>query len=396
MDVAGPYDGDRLINLDAVVVFEPGDYVNGRWSLRFLAESDGAWSDEDCLWDTHGHTRLDNLTVTVDGVVVSDNDFEDGHSDWTPGSGDLVGDFTALRQGLGDLDPDHENSSWQVTFIDDGEVVPELPGTPCVDWCYGPDGWVYNVTAGLDGHGVPHGPLWTHGNSGVWNGLISPVMAWPEGADRGQLAFDVYAHMQEYACGATAYGWAYRATNADDPDDLLVQPWAFTNWSLYQPEVLPPGPGYFRIEVPLIAGGNNLRWVQVRFEVVEAGPWCWGDYVSQGTPAPYFDNVAVTAWQTITDAPAAAALSLSAAPNPFNPRITLRWSQPSPGPVDLAVYDVRGMLVRRLVEGERPAGAGEVAWDGCDGQGRGLAAGTYLARLRTSAGTELRKLTLVR
>ena len=37
------------------------------------------------------------------------------------------GDFTALRQGLDDRDPDQDNHSWQVTFVDDGQVVPELP-----------------------------------------------------------------------------------------------------------------------------------------------------------------------------------------------------------------------------------------------------------------------------
>ena len=83
-------------------------------------------------------------------------------------------------------------------------------------------------------------------------------------------------------------------------------------------------------------------------------------------------------------------------PNPFNPQVTLRWNQPVAGPVELAIYDTRGRLVRRLATGNHPAGPGFANWDGRDQAGHGMAAGIYLARLKTSAGSELLKLTLVR
>ena len=50
--------------------------------------------------------------------------------------------------------------------------------------------------------------------------------------------------------------------------------------------------------------------------------------------------------------------------------------------VHLALYDARGRLVRSLLEGERPAGASFVDWDGRDQAGRDAAAGLYFVRFQ--------------
>ena len=398
-DVQPPIDGNWQLEIDNSFTIEPADYVDGALRLRFFAISDNGWSDEDCIYDTHGLARVDNVIVTVDGVVVSDQDFEAGTSDeWVPYPTTEVGDFTSLRHGLDDIDPDpvHENESWQVTFIDDGRVVPGTGGTSCVDWCYGPDGWVFNVTAGLNGHGVAGFPFGL-ANGGVWNAVVSPPLTWPEDADAGEIAFDVYAHMQYYECGLTTYGWSFRTSSASDSSELESADWQQTRWSYFLPDDMPSGPGYFRIAMGLDELTVDTRWVQVRLEAFEVGPSCWGEFVTQGTPAPYFDNVAVRAWHNLSDVPEASdVLSLTAAPNPFNPRVALRWNQPTAGPVELAIYDTRGRLVRLLVNGDSPAGPGVASWDGRNDVGNGLASGIYLARLKTSDGIELRKLTLVR
>ena len=64
-------------------------------------------------------------------------------------------------------------------------------------------------------------------------------------------------------------------------------------------------------------------------------------------------------------------------PNPFNPSTHVRYELPTAARVSLAIYDVRGRLVERLVEGEQPAGRHEVLFEP-----RGLASGVYLAHLR--------------
>jgi len=400
-DLIAPIDGTATVTIDETVTFLPADYVTGQWSLRVLARSDAAWSDEDCLWDTAGFARLDDVTVTVDGTVVSEEDFESGTSaHWDTVSQPIAGDFACLRQGLDDLDPDHDNPTWQVTFVDDGEVVPGTGGTPCDTWCYGPGGWVLHPDGGL-GDDLPMGPLGLT-SSGIWNGVASPALAWPVGADAGELAFDVHAHALHLACGVLTYGWTLRATGEAEPAALDTVAWAPTRWSVLDEETLPPGPGYHRVAVrvdQLLP--PDTRWVQVRFEVHEAGPWCWGPYVDDPTPSPYLDNVAVRAWAAVTvvtpdNPPGASPVALHAAPNPFNPRVTVRWTQPQAGPATLAVYDARGRRVRDLVDAERPAGTAAVTWDGRDASGRALPSGLYLLRLRTGAGGVTRAVSLIR
>ena len=97
--------------------------------------------------------------------------------------------------------------------------------------------------------------------------------------------------------------------------------------------------------------------------------------------------------------PAPAALSqlkLQASPNPFNPRTTIRFELPTAGHVKLAVYDLAGALVRTLLDGERPAGAGEIAWDGCDANGRGMPSSTYFACLEAGGASRTARMSLVR
>jgi hypothetical protein len=85
-----------------------------------------------------------------------------------------------------------------------------------------------------------------------------------------------------------------------------------------------------------------------------------------------------------------------AAPNPFNPATTLHFSLPAAGHVELRVFDVQGRLVRSLVDGQRPAGAGEARWDGRDTDGRQVASGTYYARLAAAGRTSVKPLVLVK
>lgn len=93
--------------------------------------------------------------------------------------------------------------------------------------------------------------------------------------------------------------------------------------------------------------------------------------------------------------PAVAILSQNA-PNPFNPRTTIRCDLPTAGTARLAIYDVAGRLVRTLADGGMAAGAHEVIWDGCDDAGRGQSLGSYLARLAFGGRTETSRMMLIR
>jgi hypothetical protein len=98
----------------------------------------------------------------------------------------------------------------------------------------------------------------------------------------------------------------------------------------------------------------------------------------------------------VADAPAPAALSLRAHPNPFNPSVVLDFRLPAPGPARLSIHDVRGRRLCTLLAGWQPAGAQTLQWDGRDDRGRALASGVYLVRLEAVGRVEGRRLVLLR
>jgi beta-glucanase (GH16 family) len=101
----------------------------------------------------------------------------------------------------------------------------------------------------------------------------------------------------------------------------------------------------------------------------------------------------------VTDVPGRAAVEpvlLPCAPNPFNPRTTLRFELPAAGPVRLAVYDVAGRLVRTLLDESRGAGSHETEWDGRDASGQAVGSGVYLARLEFDGKVMVTRMGLLR
>jgi len=83
-------------------------------------------------------------------------------------------------------------------------------------------------------------------------------------------------------------------------------------------------------------------------------------------------------------------------PNPFNPRTTFAFDLPRATTVRMVLFDVRGRLVRTLVEGERDAGAHRVVWDGTDEQGRAVSSGVYFVRWEGDGRRFVKKAVLLR
>ena len=89
--------------------------------------------------------------------------------------------------------------------------------------------------------------------------------------------------------------------------------------------------------------------------------------------------------------PVLSATEVALAPPAPNPSVgsgtSLAFSLPTPGAARLALYDLRGALVRTLFDAKAVAGTTRVTWDGLDAQGRRAPAGAYFARL-TALGKE--------
>jgi hypothetical protein len=89
-------------------------------------------------------------------------------------------------------------------------------------------------------------------------------------------------------------------------------------------------------------------------------------------------------------------LSVSNYPNPFNPRTTVSYTVPSRGRVTVAVFDARGAYVATLFDGDRPAGAYSMEWNGLATGGAPVSSGIYFARIEHNAAVRSKKMVLLK
>ena len=83
-------------------------------------------------------------------------------------------------------------------------------------------------------------------------------------------------------------------------------------------------------------------------------------------------------------------------PNPFNPLTTVTFVVRQPGQVRIDIFDVRGRLVRTLVDDHFGIGGHPVDWIGTDDAGGGVGSGVYLVRLTADGIDDVTKITLLR
>jgi len=85
-------------------------------------------------------------------------------------------------------------------------------------------------------------------------------------------------------------------------------------------------------------------------------------------------------------------------PNPFNPSTTITYTvaEGSPVRIRLEVYDLRGAVIRVLVDEERDPGTYNVFWDGTDKHGAAVGSGVYFYRMRAGDFVRTRKMVLLK
>jgi hypothetical protein len=105
------------------------------------------------------------------------------------------------------------------------------------------------------------------------------------------------------------------------------------------------------------------------------------DAASANRAAAFAPTVVSTPTVEVPKAGISAPTVFPAKPNPFVSETEIAYALPSPGRASLRVYDVRGRLVRVLVDGPMPAGVQRARWDGRDASGRTAASGIYFVKL---------------
>jgi hypothetical protein len=100
-------------------------------------------------------------------------------------------------------------------------------------------------------------------------------------------------------------------------------------------------------------------------------------------------------WAAGPEVPAATLRLDEPFPNPFNPAVRITFHLARPGPVDAAVWDLRGRRIATLLAAETAAGEHQLTWRG-EGPDGPAPAGTYLVSVATPDRRVTRKIALVR
>ncbi|MBN2565901.1 MAG: T9SS type A sorting domain-containing protein [Candidatus Eisenbacteria bacterium] len=135
---------------------------------------------------------------------------------------------------------------------------------------------------------------------------------------------------------------------------------------------------------PGIAPLANGMWTEAVFR--------FSDNETDIVEVPVFNTgVGEEAWPHDGDA-----LIASISPSPFGATTTIDLSLPAAGRATVAVYDLRGALVRRLADGEVDRGPLTLTWDGRTGSGREVGSGIYFVRAEANGRYEVRKIVCIR
>ncbi|MFO7891693.1 MAG: FlgD immunoglobulin-like domain containing protein [bacterium] len=98
---------------------------------------------------------------------------------------------------------------------------------------------------------------------------------------------------------------------------------------------------------------------------------------NKSVTAYFIENTGVLEKETVTD------FNLNQNyPNPFNPATTISYSLCKPCQVKIKIYDLKGRVVRTLINKKQGAGIHELTWDTIDGEGNRVPSGIYICRMR--------------
>ena len=289
---------------------------------------------------------LSELSVVL---PTTDHDFEDGDQGFVPAS-----------------------SIWQRGRPSDTGMGPGAAFDG--DWCWG---------VGLDGDGYA---------DDTWGDLWSPFHTSAEfDGDRLYLSFHYWSGTEPGFDGVQVLVFPGDAPNVvvpvDDYTDLILGG-------------LDNLPGW---------SGHTGGWRTAVFDLtdwLDVDGWAFvlrfgsdGGVTDEGF---LIDGVTLEAVNTAVAVPdqqilGTAAPVLGAWPNPFNPRVDLAWELAAPTRIDLEIYDLRGRLVRRLLQGSPVSERDHVTWNGTDQTGRTLPSGVYLVKVQEESGAATtRRITLAR
>lgn len=83
-------------------------------------------------------------------------------------------------------------------------------------------------------------------------------------------------------------------------------------------------------------------------------------------------------------------------PNPFNPETNIRFTLQETAPAKLYVYNIKGQLVKKLIDEILPSGMHQIVWNGKDSNNRNVASGMYFYILESKNYSCMKKMLLLK
>jgi len=83
-------------------------------------------------------------------------------------------------------------------------------------------------------------------------------------------------------------------------------------------------------------------------------------------------------------------------PNPFNPETTISFELSKPGNVVLNIYNLKGELVKKLINNQLSNGKHSIVWDGKDNNGHICSSGVYYYKLESNGEVEIKRMLLLK
>ncbi|MDY6914826.1 MAG: C25 family cysteine peptidase [Candidatus Cloacimonadota bacterium] len=83
-------------------------------------------------------------------------------------------------------------------------------------------------------------------------------------------------------------------------------------------------------------------------------------------------------------------------PNPFNPKTQIDYSINKNTVVKIQLFNIKGELVKTLINEEKPAGTHQVVWYGKDETGKEVASGVYFYKMQTEDYNKIKRMLLLK
>jgi hypothetical protein len=108
----------------------------------------------------------------------------------------------------------------------------------------------------------------------------------------------------------------------------------------------------------------------------------------------FFGHIGTT--PGIVDVPETGVFTVRNYPNPFNPATRIEYNMPRRGELTIRIFNVRGELVKTVIDEVVPAGAGHFEWDGTDAKGSAVASGVYFYESVALGESKIGKMALIK